>query len=315
MKKLILLVSILFVIHFAATAQEQSVFTHYQINPVLINPATAGFSGSHEIFANLKNQWTDFPGAPKTYALSYHGPVAKTFGLGATIYKEDIASLNRLRAVVNYAFRYKVDKLKFGFGFTTEYSQWSIDNEVLTNSLFDAGDETIQNGIDGINSFDASIGVYGLYNEKTYIGIAFPNIIMARLDGSEGPDIDELNDGGFYMFNVGHKIDITEGVQLEPSLLLRRARNVPFTADLSLRGLFMDERLIGGLTYRAGSTEALSILIGTKQQQFSFYYSFDVSFRDFQRFNNGAHELTIGFRIPAKDRSSVQEGTIEQLTN
>ncbi len=313
MKKIILLVSILFVIHFAATAQEQSVFTHYQVNPVLINPAAAGFSGSHEVFANLKHQWVDFPGAPKTYALSYHGPVAKTFGLGATIYNENIASLNRLRAVVNYAFRYKVDKLKFGFGFTTEYSQWSIDNDVLGNTLYDAGDETIEKGIDGINSFDASIGLHGLYNDKTYIGIAFPNIIMARLDGSEGPDIDELNDGGYYMFNVKHKIDVAEGVQIEPSLLLRKVRNVPFMADLSLRGLFMDEKLVGGLTYRTGPGESLIVLIGTKQQQFSFYYSFDVSFQNFQNYNNGAHELTVGFRIPAKDRSSVQEGTIEQL--
>ena len=314
MKKNILLVAIILVFSYALKAQEQSVYTHYHINPVLVNPATTGFSGNHEVFANLRHQWTNFPGAPKTYSLTYHGPVAKTFGLGATIYSENIASLSRFRAAINYAFRYKIDNLKFGFGFTTEYSQWSISNDILSNPLYDTTDETIDKGIAGINSFDASLGLYGLYNDRTYIGIAFPNIIMARLDGSDSPNLEGLDEGGYYMFNVGHKIDITEGVQLEPSLLLRKARHVPFLTDITLKGLFLDERLIGGLTYRTGPGDALAILIGTKQSGFSFYYSFDVSFQGFQNYNNGSHELTVGYSIPSKRRNAYQEGTIEEMT-
>jgi len=314
MKKILLLAAIICSVQLALKAQEQAVFTHYHVNPILINPASAGFNGSHNIFANLKHTWTDFPGAPKTYALSYHGPVAKTFGLGVAVYKEDVASLSRFRAAINYAFRYKVDKLKFGFGFTTEYSQWSISNSILGNDFYDPGDETIEKGVEAINSFDASLGLYGLYNDKTYIGIAFPNIIMARLDGSRGPDVDELNDGGYYMFNVGHKIDVAEGVKIEPSLLLRKVRQVPFMADITIKGLFMDERLIGGLTYRAGPGDVLSILLGTNYNNLSVYYSFDVAFQGFQNYNNGSHELTIGYTLPAKDRSTTQGGTIEQLT-
>jgi len=314
MKKILLLAAIICTVQLALKAQEQSVFTHYHINPILINPATAGFNGSHNVFANLKHTWTDFPGAPKTYALSYHGPVAKTFGLGVSVFTEDIASLSRFRAAINYAFRYKVDKLKFGFGFTTEYSQWSVSNSILANNFYDAGDETIEKGVDAINSFDASLGLYGIYNDRTFIGIAFPNIIMARLDGSSGPDIDELNEGGYYRFHVGHKIDVAEGFQLEPSLLLRNERHVPFMADITLKGLFMDERLIGGLTYRTGPGDALSVLIGTKQYNLSIHYSFDVAFQGFQNFNSGSHEITIGYTLPAKDRSMTQEGTIEQLT-
>ena len=314
MKKLILLAAIISFLQYSAKAQEQSVFTHYHINPVLINPATTGFNGSHEAYAHLKHSWTDFPGAPKTYALSYHGPVAKTFGLGLSVFSEDVASLNRFRAAINYAFRYKVDKLKFGFGFTTEYSQWSVPNSVRDNPFYDAGDELVDKGIGAVNSFDASLGLHGLYNEKTYIGIAFPNIIMARLDGNRA-STQNFDDGGYYMFNVGHKIEIAEGVQLEPSLMLRKARQVPFMADINLRGLFLDERLMGGLTYRTGPGDILAIQIGTKQKNFIFYYTFDVAFQGFQNYNNGSHEITLGYRLPAKDRSAELEGTIEQLTN
>ena len=199
MKKLILLAAIIGILQYNTNAQEQSVFTHYHINPVLINPATTGFNGNHEVYAHMKHSWTDFPGNPKTYALSYHGPVAKTFGLGVNVFSENIASLNRLRAAINYAFRYKIDKLKFGFGFTTEYSQWSIDNEARANRFYEDGDELVDKGVDAINSFDASLGVHGIYNEKTYIGIAFPNIIMARLDGDRSSTTENFDDGGYYI--------------------------------------------------------------------------------------------------------------------
>lgn len=315
MKKLILLAVIIGMLQYKGSAQEQSVFTHYHINPVLINPAATGFSGDHEAYAHLKRTWTDFPGSPSTYALSYNGPVAKTFGLGLSVFSENLASLNRFRAAINYAFRYKLEKLKFGFGFTTEYSQWSISNSVRTNDLQQTGDEVLENGINAINSFDASIGVYGLYNEKTYIGIAFPNIIMARLDGNSSSTTENFDEGGYYMFNIGHKIDIGEGMQLEPSLMLRRARHVPFTTDISLRGLFLEERLMGGLTYRTGPGDILAIQIGTKQKNFIFYYTFDVAFQSFQSYNNGSHEITLGYRLPAKNRNTTAEGTIEQLTN
>lgn len=315
MKKILLLAAIIGIFQYSVFSQEQSVFTHYTINPVLINPAATGFSGNHEAFANVKHTWTDFPGNPKTYALTYHGPVAKTFGLGVSVFSEDVASLSRFRAAINYAFRYKVDKLKFGFGFTTEYSQWSVDNSVRNNPFYQAGDETIEKGIDAINSFDASLGVYGEYNEKTFIGIAFPNIIMARLDGSRSETVNNFDDGGYYMFNVGHKIDVAEGVQIEPSLMLRKARHVPFMADINLRGLFLDERLMGGLTYRTGPGDILAIQIGTKQKNFVFYYTFDVAFQGFQNYNNGSHEVTIGVSFPAKKREIPLEGTIEQLTN
>ena len=75
MKKIILLVISLSFFGLKIYAQEQSAFTHYQINPVIINPAAAGFSDDQRIFLHARNQWTGFPGAPKTYALSYDGPI------------------------------------------------------------------------------------------------------------------------------------------------------------------------------------------------------------------------------------------------
>lgn len=299
MKKIVLFVIGLFLISLSVEAQEQSALTHYHVNPVLINPAAAGVSGNQQIFLNARTQWTSFPGAPKTYALTYDGPFGKTFGLGATIYSEQISYINRFRASINYAFRYDLDKLKVGFGFSTEFSQKKLDNEIMNDLNTDLSDDVIEDGLAGINQFDATLGFYGMYNEQTFFGIAFPNIIMARLDGNTGSIDDEPE--GYYLFNMGHRFKSEAyGFTIEPSLLLRKARNVPFQADINLKGYFLEDKLIGGVSYRGGSRGALGILIGTKLTNFGLYYSFDVSFQEFQQYSNGAHEVTISFSLPRK---------------
>lgn len=300
MKKFILFVISLAFISLTTYGQEKSAFTHYHINPALINPAAAGISGNQQVFLHARNQWSGFPGAPKTYALSYDGPIGKTFGLGGTIYSENISHITQFRAAINYAFRYELDKLKVGFGFSTEFSQMKLDNAVLTDRNYIAGDVNIEDGVDGANSFDATLGFYGLYNEQTFFGIAFPNIIMARLDGSSENGEDAAPEG-YYLFNLGHRFKSDEyGFTLEPSILLRRSRNVPFQADINLKGYFLEDKLIGGLSYRGGARGALGILVGSKFTNFAFHYGFDVSFKQFQDYSNGAHEITISFTIPKR---------------
>ena len=299
MKKIILFVISFSFISLVAYAQEQSAFTHYHINPVIINPAAAGFSGNQQIFLHARNQWSGFPGAPTTYAISYDGTLGKTFGLGATVYSENISHISQFRAAINYAFRYDLDKLRIGFGFSTEFSQMQVDNSVLLDPNHTAGDEIIQDAIDGVNNFDASLGFYGIYNERTFFGVAFPNIIMARLGNNDANADDEPE--GFYMFNLGHRFKSEEyGFTLEPSILLRRARNVPFQADINLKGYFLEDKLIGGLSYRGGTRNAMGILVGSKFTNFAFHYGFDVSFQQFQQFSNGAHEVTLSFTIPKR---------------
>lgn len=286
-----------------AIAQEQSAFVHYHVNPVLINPAAAGYAEEHQILLHARNQWSGFPGAPKTYALSYQGPFGKTFGLGANVYSENIASVNRFRVALNYAFRYELDKLKVGFGFSTEFSQMKLDNEVFSDPNYDSGDVIIEDGVSGLNNFDATLGFYGLHNDQTFFGIAFPNIIMARLDGN--PTGGNDNPEGYYLFNMGHRFKSSQyGFVLEPSLLLRKARNVPFQADINLKGYFLEDKLIGGVSYRGGSRGAFGILVGSKLTNFAFYYSFDVSFQEFQQYSNGAHEITIAVNLPQREKKA-----------
>ncbi|HEY8934252.1 MAG TPA: type IX secretion system membrane protein PorP/SprF, partial [Cyclobacteriaceae bacterium] len=53
-------------------AQQYPVFTQYYFNELVINPAYAGSHVQLSLTAMYRNQWVNFPGAPKTYNFSGH---------------------------------------------------------------------------------------------------------------------------------------------------------------------------------------------------------------------------------------------------
>lgn len=75
--------------------------------------------------------------------------------------------------------------------------------------------------------------------------------------------------------------------------------------DFNLQAGFLNNKLITGLTYRY--LGALGLLLGTELDGFHFYYSYDLSFADFQAYSNGSHELTVGYRINRIDLKKQRE--------
>jgi len=66
MKKILLLL-IVFLPFLSLKAQDQAIFNHYHLVPILINPSTAGFNEAAEIQLNFKSAWSGFEDAPVTY--------------------------------------------------------------------------------------------------------------------------------------------------------------------------------------------------------------------------------------------------------
>ena len=306
MKKLLFLVTLFFAVQFAVTAQDEAIYTHYHIDQSLINPAANGFKTVHRIQLNYRDSWTGFPDAPKTYAFRYNGPIGKTFGFGAAVRSEKLASLNRFRVNLAYAFKYNINKFKFAGGFSTEFQQIRLNNAAFSKpSLFEGGDPLLDNLRDGDMIFDAAFGFYGEYNEATFFGLSFPNLVRAKLDDIVDPTV-----GGsfleYYLFSFGHRFVTNENFTLVPSMLIKKVRDVPFQVDFNLRGDFLQEKLVAGVTYRTGTGGTLGLLLGTKISALRLYYSYDVYLEKFQRYNTGSHEVTLSFEFDPskKDRAA-----------
>jgi len=298
MKKFLLLSILTLLAYFSVVAQttEEAVFTHYTINPILVNPAVTGFEDEHQIQMNIRTALTTVPGAPKTYAISYNGPVGNTLGLGLNVLSENIGALTNYRVQLNYGFRIPVsDLVKLGAGFSTEFTSRRLSDSVP----FDEPDPIVQSNIDGIRFFDAALGVYGEFNEATFAGVSFPNMVMTRLNQIESAS--GSSSTSFlksFIFHAGHEIELKDyDIKIEPSVLLRSMENVPFQVDFNVLAKFLDEKFTTGLSYRAGVGGAAGILLGTKVTAFKLYYSYDLSFGEFQPYNGGSHEVTVAFNF------------------
>lgn len=309
MKKWLLLIILASITRWVS-AQDEAIFMHYIVSPILINPSAAGFNEGMTAQLNARAQWTGFEDSPKTYGALINTPIGRTFGLGVGVLSESAAQLNRMRVQLNYGFRFRIkENFKLGVGFSTEFQRMVVDNGITGNNFFQAGDRLLDDFLNGRGVFDATVGVYGTYLDNTFAGLTFNNLVRNRLDEIAGEDANS-SVFQYYSFNVGHRFDLADlNVTLEPSLLLRQIKDVPFQMDINLKAGFLDDQLIAGVSYR--SLGALGILLGTKVSGFNLYYSYDVSFQRFQRYNTGSHELTLAFTIKKKEKD-IETGTGNQ---
>lgn len=296
MKKLLHLILLLLPTAFLS-AQDEAIFTHYNLAPILINPAAAGFEETHQIQFNARGQWIGFPDAPKNVGVQYHGPLGNTFGFGLAVMGESAARYSRVRARLNSGFRFKIkEDIKLAIGFSTEFSQFSVGNNILgePDPIYQPGDNVIEAAVNGRQQFDASLGFFARFYENTYASLSFTNLIAERLRSiGTGEETGSLFQ--HYAFLVGHKFELSNNqLSLEPSIMLRQIKDTPFNVDINIKAGILNDKLIAGLSYR--SLKTIGALIGTEiSESFRFFYTFDLSMQDLQQYSTGSHEVTLAF--------------------
>lgn len=291
----------------AGQPQDEAIFNHYVQNPILLNPAAAGFLDEYTIQGNARASWSGFDGAPKTGAIRVNGPVGESFGIGVGLFSESFAQESRLKGQVDVAFRFGFGKevkgkpaFQAAFGFYSQFQRLTLQPGVIDNPQIQGGDPAVLARLDGDNIFDAGIGIYGSYLDRVFGGLTINNLVANRLGDISG---ESTNEGFNFTFLIGQRFRLEElDVNLTPSIMMRNVLNAPFMMDFNLQAGFLDDQFIAGLSYRY--IGAIGLLLGTKISNLQLYYSFDLGFSEFQNYSNGSHELTVGYAI---SRSKIKE--------
>ena len=293
------------VIYSAVSAQEPGVYTQYHLNPVLLNPGATGQSGDHEFLFNYRNKWASFDGAARDFTFMYHGLLGNRIGLGGQLYAERIGRFRSFQGTINYAYRIVSESYNIGIGITTGIQQLGLSSEF--DPFLDDTDELLNEALDGVILFDASFGVYGEYNDALFFGVSFPNLVRSRIAEIEG-DLEDPNEEFNFAGLIGYRFHVKNyNFFVEPSLAVKNIRRVPFHVDLNLKLSFLEEQLVGGVTYSLGDESRFGVILGTRVDKLKLFYGYDVSFGEFQDFNNGSHEVTIQYNLPKKMVEEVQE--------
>src|SRR6187431_2060986 len=104
MRKLFIILTLL--IPFAVLGQQRPMQSLYMFDPLLINPAYAGTQAQLSATAIYRNQWVNFPGAPKTFTATAHSGFRKSrVGVGLIAGRDEIGIHGETSLYLVYSYK------------------------------------------------------------------------------------------------------------------------------------------------------------------------------------------------------------------
>jgi len=308
---LILFLSSLFKL---AISQQDVQFSQYMYNQLDYNPGSAGSKDAICLSALSRKQWVGFTGAPSTSVFSASMPV-KPFkinsGIGLTLLNDVLGYNNNLGLKIDYAYRMDVNNGmgKLGIGFSAGFlnnalkgANWRPPVEAGGSSGLQ--DNSIPQQNDSGMAFDLGLGV--LYKtDNLYLGASSTHILQPKLKYKSGATYPNSR---HYYLTAGYNLALKNPLfDFQPSMLIMTDGG---STNVDLNSVILyNKRIWGGVTYRVKA--AVIGMIGVELTSgLRIGYSYDFSASDLSRYNNGSHELMIGYcfniskeKIPHKSKS------------
>jgi type IX secretion system PorP/SprF family membrane protein len=274
-------------------AQQYPVFSQYYFNELVINPAYAGSHVKLSATAMYRNQWINFPGAPRTYHLTTHTSLFKNkIGVGLMLNHDEIGSYRNEHIYGNYAYKIHFQDATLSMGLQAGINLLGADYSKL--DLQNPGDASFNNIVNVVKpNFGA--GLY--FSKKNYfIGFSVPFILNNAVTRSVGELVGGIKESRYYFLRGGaiFPLDRMQNLKINPSVLIRSQEGQPLSFDINNAFIFYDVFSLG-TSYRLG--DSFITFIDLKlSEKFHFGYSYDLTHSNLNGFSNGTHEFMLNYR-------------------
>lgn len=273
-------------------AQQYPVFSQYYFNELVINPAYAGNHVQLSLTSTYRNQWVNFPGAPRTFSFSGHTSLYDgKVGVGLLVNHDVIGSYANQNVYGYYSYKIAFKKATLSMGLSAGFNFVGVDFSQL--DLLNPGDASFA----ALNAYKPNFGT-GLYlnSKRSFVGISVPFILNSTLVSSVADVGAALKEARYYFLRAGtiQPLNPKETLKINPSFLVRAQEGQPLSVDLNL-GLIIHDIVSTGVSLRSG--DALIGFIDLKlSESFHFAYSFDMTGSNLNKFSNGTHEFMLNYR-------------------
>ena len=300
MKKAKIILALLALTSFSATAQQDPQYTQYMYNTTNINPAYAGSRGSMSFFGLHRTQWAGLDGAPQTNAFSINTPIGDSkVGLGVNFINDKLGVMDENTISIDFSYtldlggRNNANKLSFGLKGSANMLNVAY-SKLLT---YNPNDPQFAEDISGQFTPNIGAGIYW-HNDRTYLGASIPNFLeTTRYDDNVQST---MRQSMHYYFMGGHVFDLNPTLKFKPAFLLKAVKGAPLQADVTANFLIHDKFTLGA-AYRWDA--AWSALAGFQITDGLFIgYSYDSDIKALKNYNNGSHEIFLRFELFNKYR-------------
>ncbi len=302
MRRLILFLNVLLWATPKADAQQYPLFSNFLNHSYGYNPAIIVEHKALYANALYRTQWQGFEGAPRTQLIHVRGALGQSpFAAGGYYYSDQAGALNRLGGAAMLSFAQQIsEQTQLAVGFTAGYFILQLDPNALVQ---DPNDLVLLNGKDEQMFADFNAGIY-LRSHGFYLGLSIPQVFERELRFAEAAPAATLR--RHYYALGGYRWQLTRGVAIEPTAIVKYLPNVSLQYEGSLR-IDFGFMWLGG-SYRSDQT--LIGLIGFDMGKLTLSYAYDMTTSTIRHVSSGSHELGIGLRLgkePDRDGDGIPD--------
>ncbi len=331
MKRFLMLLAVL--MYFGSVhAQQDPLFTKYQFNSLVFNPAYAGSKDHMYVGLLHRSQWVGIDGAPVTQSFTIHTPLKnERVGVGLSVVNDAIGPTNNLGANLSYAYRIPVGangaKLSIGLqagveNYRGDFSDLNLEQSQGADVAF------LENPNIWLPNFGA--GVY-YYSKSFYAGVSSPQLVEYELRqnnvGSNGETL-WARQYRHYVFTAGGAIPLSgENLIFRPSILVRNTSlfnnlrkddefsefGSPTSFDIDA-SLFFYQTLWVGLSYRSAIEDFNETSSFDSIDVWASYFlknglrigaAYDYTLTALSTATSGSFELFLGYEFEYETKKTV----------
>jgi type IX secretion system PorP/SprF family membrane protein len=277
-------------------AQQESLYTQYMYNTMMVNPAYTGSSDLTEVFALHRNQWVGFEGAPKTYNFALSVPLENTnFAIGINFLNESIGPTLSNNIAISAAYHLPIsEKYKLAIGLQSSINIFDFDQSKL--NIFDPTDVRLQNFTQSTQP-NVGAGLY-LYSNQFYFGVSIPHFLASKLYDDNNINVYQ-NEMNWYAI-TGYVFNLSNSIKAKPAVLFKSVTGAPYQLDLSANLLF-HEKLTTGISYRLNASWNAMAGFQITPQLFAGY-GYDLQSTQLINYNSGSHEIFLKYSFQRKQK-------------
>jgi type IX secretion system PorP/SprF family membrane protein len=294
MKKSIVTILCLLALVVGSQAQQRMMQSLYMFDPLLINPAYAGTQVQLSATAIYRNQWVNFPGAPKSFTTTMHSGFMKSrVGVGIIAGRDEIGIHAENSLYLAYSYKIpisKYSKTNFSFGVQGGFNDLKSDYGKLDPK---SPNDPFFGKVDRNMSWNFGAGVF-LRGEKFYAGLSVPYGLNNKVVNLQ--DIQSVaQQNRYYYLTGGYIYTASPILKFIPSTLIRFQEQAPMSVDVNLLTVLYNA--VGlGISYR--NIDAVVGLFELQiNENFHVGYAYDFTTSDIGKVSNGTHEIMINYRV------------------
>jgi type IX secretion system PorP/SprF family membrane protein len=274
-------------------SQQLPLYSQYMLNDFSMNPSIAGTQPEFEVKSDNRYQWVGITDAPRTYILTFDGPLTeKHIGIGSYVFTDITGPTRRTGFSLAYSYHMKLtDWLNLSLGLQTGILHFSVDGQQI--NLSEPGDPALASNLESVLVPDIGFGFY-LYGKNFFLGAAAPQMVESQLKLTSFSDAQNIIATHYYA-TAGYKYAFSPNFSVEPMVVFKYVSPVPPQLDFSARVLYLNKYWLGA-GFR--TQDAIYALIGyTYQDNLTFGYSYDYSISDIRNYSYGTNEIFIGIKF------------------